>query len=77
MLKELDSRDSDGIIVSLFFETNSKNSPTISPLLVTVSDTRTEETISIPCETVKAAREAFAHPYAVADSILNPSRVAA
>jgi hypothetical protein len=72
--KELLSRESDGVKVGLFWNSDSKNNPAEPSLIVDVL-ARGLPSFTIACETLDEAREAYAHPYASLNRALKSGRV--
>lgn len=79
MLRELDSRQSDSgrIEVTLYWNSESKDSALVSPLRVVVTDGAEGSILTVECDTTAEALDAFHHPFAVANSILKTGRIAA
>jgi hypothetical protein len=64
MARELDSRESDGLEITLVWY------PAEDAIAVKVLDTRTGERLEFPVDAARA-RDAFAHPFAYA-AVLSP-----
>jgi hypothetical protein len=77
MLKELRTRENDGIRVVLSYDDSSKERPEIPPLVVSVTDVKRSRDFRIACDTVDEANEAFYHPFATANRALKTGKVAA
>jgi len=68
MLKELDTREADGISVGLFWNTDSKHDDAIAPMLVAVEDRKTGQSFTIECDTGNEGLHAFYHPFAARET---------
>lgn len=74
-LREIDTRDSDGISVALLWDDSAKNDSSKHEFQVKVCDLRDEKLFTLLADNFSDAREAFYHPYGVANFYLKSGRM--
>jgi hypothetical protein len=75
-LRELNQRDSDGILVTLYWNPESQTNLDIEPLEVHVFDARNSSVdFAIRCDFLEEALEAYRHPFGVATRALNSGKL--
>lgn len=77
MFRQLDSRENDGITVSLYWNDSAKDRPEEAEFQVEVFDVKDTQYFTLSIDTFENAREAYFHPFAVANRYLKSGKIAA
>jgi hypothetical protein len=77
MFKEINNRESNGISVTLSWNDSAKDRPEEPQFLVEVSDVKENQNFTLSLDCFDDAKEAYYHPFGVANRYLKSGKVAA
>lgn len=77
MFREINHRDSDAISVALLWNDSAKDRPEEPQFKVEVTDAKEDQNFTLSLDNFEDAREAYYHPFGVANRYLKSGKVRA